>query len=626
MGADVYIPPKTQAELHAPHPEGTRHAAITKIAMSLLGNGMLPDAVFAQLRGSFPPEKTDKEIRNVISWCAEKHPTPSGFGNGAVRNGHADHVPRQSLSARAPKPTPAPKTNTPEKMVDWLLNGNSVSQEEMLERSPIKLTGNGVDTISFFSHLYDETDFVNIVCAHTVNEKGKANPRGGGKTLARDEWIKWFQTKGIPKSEAGAWIRMNPCGKEGTGKGGAVMDCDITSHRFLLLESDTLSPERQLALYSMLKLPIAALISSGAKSVHAWLKLNVEADAYDETVLRILKALAPFGFDQSNKNPSRLSRLPGVHRTIGAVADGMQKLIYLNPEPPIQWGDETAEQFETALTVPLPDRKPFKKLIENTIVRYDELYENRGNLGVQIGIDEFDRDTGGFKGGQMTVLAAGTNGGKSSTALNFINGAMKRGTGTALFTLEMDRDEIVDLLISMNCMVNRNVFNTGFFSEEDLVKITMASTALQKLPLWIYDDAVMTVTQIRNRVMALLGRIGLVVIDYVQIVSPDDYKMPREQQVAEIARGIRILAKETKLPFIVLSQLNDEGKLRESRVVAHEAHNVLLLDIDGNKIEMNVAKGRRIRRKKYELAYQPEYCLITSPAKISEEDVPAANI
>ena len=191
----------------------------------------------------------------------------------------------------------------------------------------------------------------------------------------------------------------------------------------------------------------------------------------------------------------------------------------------------------------------------------------------------------------------------------------------------MDKDEICDLIVSMNCDVNRNCFNTGNFTETDLTKIGMAAPRLSSLPLWIDDSPTLTMAQIRKRVEQLKAenKIGMVIIDYVQIISPEDSREPREQQVAKIAREIRALAKESKLPFIILSQLNDDGKLRESRVVAHEAHNVILLEADESKypasMKMKVVKGRRIPKKNYELTYFPQFCRVSSVNPISDEDV-----
>lgn len=184
----------------------------------------------------------------------------------------------------------------------------------------------------------------------------------------------------------------------------------------------------------------------------------------------------------------------------------------------------------------------------------------------------------------------------------------------------------MDLIIAAHCRVNRNCFNTGYFQDGDFTRITANLNIISKLPLWIFDDASLTVQEIEKRVRLLKSenKIELVVVDYVQIVSPADPRSPREQQVAEIARALRILSKQTKLPFIILSQLNDEGKLRESRVVGHEAHNVIQIEPNDNNdlIVMKVVKGRRIMKKEYELNYEPEFASLTECSPISPDDVP----
>jgi hypothetical protein len=121
---------------------------------------------------------------------------------------------------------------------------------------------------------------------------------------------------------------MNPV----DGKG--VADANVTAFRFALLESDKLPIELQLSLLAKLPLPIAAILSSGGRSVHAWVMADVpDAEDYRATVAGMLEILARFGVDGKNKNPSRLSRLPGARREIGAVHDGLQRLLYLNPKP-----------------------------------------------------------------------------------------------------------------------------------------------------------------------------------------------------------------------------------------------------------------------------------------------------
>jgi hypothetical protein len=121
---------------------------------------------------------------------------------------------------------------------------------------------------------------------------------------------------------------MNPV--DGCG----VADVNVTAFRFALVESDTLPLELQLPLFARLPLPVAAVIGSGGRSVHAWVKVDArDADEYRATVAQMLALLARFGVDGKNKNPSRLSRLPGARREIGAAGDGVQRLLYLNPKP-----------------------------------------------------------------------------------------------------------------------------------------------------------------------------------------------------------------------------------------------------------------------------------------------------
>lgn len=605
-----FIPPKTADKMNGEHPKGTRHQAAIEIAIPLIGNGLSPSAVFSELRARFDADVTDKELEDIVVWAERANPTPSGFGERRF-NGNGGSFRRQSS-------TPKPPERTPLEQARWWLSNEELTPEQLTERSPFNVPeSNAEAALLTFELLYDSQEFVNLVRDFTTDadDPNKTRPQGGGKILRSEEWQQWIRTNGVPQSQAGCWIRFNPCSRFGSGSSGAVTDDDIFSHRYLLVESDVLPLPIQLALYSKLRLPIAVIHLSGGKSAHAWVKVDAQDEKeYKERADKILALLKPFGVDPANKNPSRLSRLPGARRVIGAEGDGIQKMLWINNNPAAL----NLAQFEISLSGPVPEERPFRRAIIDAATRYEELVANRGNLGVLTGIADFDRDTGGFKGGQMTVIAAETNGGKSTVAINFINGALQRGSGVLLFTLEMDKDEICDLIVSMNCDVNRNCFNTGNFTEDDLNRIGVAAPRMSAMPLWVEDAPTMTVAQIRNRVVQLKtdGRIALVVIDYVQIINPEDARDPREQQVAKIAREIRALAKEVKLPFIVLSQLNDDGKLRESRVVAHEAHNVILLEADEQTspatMKMKVVKGRRIPKRNYDLLYFPEFCRVAS--------------
>lgn len=612
-GMTDLIPPATAAKLAEFHPVGTRHKAAMDITIPLVGNGLSPNAIFAILKDKFPEVSSDKELWGVINWAIEQNPTPTGYGNNLK-----PYTPQRYAPQEKPKP------KDPIEQAKWWLNGLETNPDDFCKTSPFKIPETPREMANlFFELLYSDDEFINVVCKFTEIDN-RACPQGAGRSLSPQGWIKWIRENGVPDLAAGAWVRPNPVKAEGSGANGAYKDEDVTAFRFLLLESDTLPLSQQLALYQKLKLPISAVYMSGGKSAHALARVNAkDEEEYKTRAQRILAALSPFGIDLANKNPSRLSRLPGAVRKIGAAGDGLQRLLYINPKD-TPFTDKDLEHFENSLLLPVIDESPFRKVILDSVIRYEELYENRGKLGVPTGFVDFDRDTGGLKGGQMTVVAAETNGGKSTFAINIVNNAISKGFGVALFTLEMDREEIADLIISMNCQIDRNCFNTGYFSDSDLDKMSKDGLKLSRLPLWIFDDATITADQISKRVSQLKSekKISLVVIDYIQLISPFDPRESREQQVAGIARAIRVSAKESKLPFIILSQLNDEGKLRESRVVAHEAHNVILLETDTDTMTVKVVKGRRIMKKNYELRYNPRFCQLKSPPRVEETDMP----
>ena len=603
------IPPATVGKLQAQVPVGQRHETAKDIAISLMGNGLSAAATFAELRSKFEPDVTDRELQNIVSWVEGKSWKPSV--NGSAR----------------PFSTPQPvKVVDPVEHLKWWLAGYTASEEVLVGLSPFKVPDSAKGHCqAFFELLYAESDCVNVVCAYEMRGE-KAQPVGGGITRTAGQWAAHLLSNPVPASKAGVWVRPNPCQAVGSGGDGSICDSDITAFRYILIESDTLPINLQLAFYAKLPLHISSITLSGGKSAHALVRVDCpDKESYAKAVARIVEAIKPFGFDGGNKNPSRLSRLPGAHRTILAVGDGMQRLLWINPKPHSITEDEL-KKFELSLKIPVLEDRPMARLVKDSIARYEELWENRGKLGVPTGIADFDKHSGGLRDGQLTVIAAESGGGKSTVALNFANAALKAGMGVALFTLEMDRDEICDLLISINCGVNRNVFNTGQFTNGDMDKIAVGTRQLAGYPLWIEDQPTLTVDEIRERTLQLKREknIRLAILDYIQIVSPKDPREPREQQVASITRAIRSLSKEVRIPFVVLSQLNDEGKVRESRVVAHEAHNVIMIEgVRENKpVLMRVVKGRRIGCGSYPLYFDPLLCRIASASKISDDDVP----
>jgi hypothetical protein len=321
------IPPRTLAELAFPAPVGSRHEQMKKTVLPLLWAGLPPEAVFGLYRGLYDKDVSDREIHDLITWAASKNPRSCDYG----------------YQARSHDPLPLPKLTRPSSdagiaSAEKWLGDFRCDERDLWHVSPWRpLEDWRVDPLMLFAALYGKEDYINIITDFGVEQSDgsrKANPKGAGQTLLRDDWMRRFRDRGVPQGEAGAWIRPNPVQQRGSGKGGAITDSDVTSHRFCLLESDALPVALQLSLWARLPLPIAAIIESGGRSVHAWVMLNCsDAQEYRETVDRIHMLLGWLGICPSNKNPSRLSRLPGAQREIGKHGVGAQRLLYLNPEP-----------------------------------------------------------------------------------------------------------------------------------------------------------------------------------------------------------------------------------------------------------------------------------------------------
>lgn len=616
------IPPKTLEKLNGNAPKGERHKAKLDIALPLIGNGMDPGAVAGILRGKFP-DASDKEIQDVVRWAIGKAPTPTQ-GRGMTPD-------LTKWSSHPATPKPVPKL-TPAEAVRKFMGDVAAGPGDCSAVSPVPIPSEPKEQAALaMRRLYAEAETINVVCRFTQDEdKDKAKPKGGGKSLTPSQWINFIAENGVPQSQAGAWIRPNPCGP-GSGADGAITDADITSFRFLLVESDKIPVGNQLAFLIRLKLPVAAIILSGGISAHAWIRLDAaDRTDYAAKAARILRMLEPFGFDQANKNPSRLSRLPGAVRAIGAHEDGNQSLLYLDDKCRGADGcsDDALDTLESILRSEFIPPKPMLESVLAAAERVEWLIENQGKIGLKIGIPQFDDVTGGFRRKQMIVLAAESKGGKSALALNiayFV--AVKSAKTVALFTLEMDRDEITDLLFCIHCQIDRNKFNTGLFFHSDTVKISTMTGEIADAPLYVFDEPVMTTEDVRSRCQRLKAERGLslAIVDYLQLLTPlDSFRDNREQQVASMGRAIRVMAKELDVPVLVLSQINDDGKLRESRAVGHDAHAIMKLleedeshsPYDDRDMILRIQRARSMPRGDYQIRFQPLFCRMTGePSK-----------
>lgn len=321
----TYIPDRTRRELANPSPVGGRHAQMLKTVPVLLGQGLTPQAVFAQLRATYSSDVPDSEINSIISWASKKNFQPCR---------PQTHCKKSSII------TPI-KIVPPEERIKAFLRGSCVEgmsfadlELELWDASTWRpLEDWWRDSLMVLAGLFHAGELVNIITNHGVNKDGKAYPVGFGLTLERDAMMRYSRDHGTPQSKAGSWFRSNPVDGKQLPDAKGWEDENITAFRFALLESDKVPVNLQLSLFARLPLPINAIVLTGGKSAHATVRVNARnAESYREKVSVLLELLKPFGIDQSNKNPSRLSRLPGAQREIGAQGDGQQRLLYFAPD------------------------------------------------------------------------------------------------------------------------------------------------------------------------------------------------------------------------------------------------------------------------------------------------------
>ncbi|MDP9148469.1 MAG: replicative DNA helicase [Myxococcota bacterium] len=265
-------------------------------------------------------------------------------------------------------------------------------------------------------------------------------------------------------------------------------------------------------------------------------------------------------------------------------------------------------------------------------------------IGISTGFDRYDRLTSGLHDGELTIVAARPGMGKTSFVLNVAANVAspqqlesardpnerweEPGYGVVFFSLEMPREQIVNRMLCSEAKVDVSRVRTGMLTPSDWSKLTQAAAHLANLNIWVDDSAALSILELRSKVRRLQAefdrvdeatseskqRIGLVVVDYLQLMRGREGAASREQEISEISRGLKRLAKELNLPVIALSQLNravetrgEKSKrpqlsdLRESGAIEQDADNICFIyrddyynkeTADRNVAELIIAKQR----------------------------------
>lgn len=288
--------------------------------------------------------------------------------------------------------------------------------------------------------------------------------------------------------------------------------------------------------------------------------------------------------------------------------------------------DEFVDQIESKIFAVTQNRvsesaKQMREPTREAMNVITKMMMKKGELtGISSGFKDLDALMWGFQRQEMIILAARPSMGKTSLALNFAEGASMplrgEGVATLIFSLEMSAAQLALRMLCSRARVNMKLLRDGLLSKNGDEQNRLVHTAdeFSKAPIFIDDSSALSIMQLRAKARRIHARtpLGFIVVDYLQLLSPTDSKMPREQQVAEASRGLKSLAKELNVPVLVLSQLNRSSEkenrtpkladLRESGSIEQDADVVLMLarprdadekfQVAADSAELIVAKSR----------------------------------
>ena len=213
--------------------------------------------------------------------------------------------------------------------------------------------------------------------------------------------------------------------------------------------------------------------------------------------------------------------------------------------------------------------RPLKNILPDAVDRIDLLHQSGGDItGIPTGYTEFDKLTAGLQPGELIVVAGRPSMGKTTLAVNIAeNAAIGARVPTAIFSMEMPSQQLAFRMISSLGRVDQTHLRTGKFPDEDWSRINTAVQLMSDAPIFIDDSASLSPTEIRARARRLKREhgLGLIIVDYLQLMQVHGSTENRATEISEISRSLKALAKELELPIIAVSQLNRSVEQRTDK-------------------------------------------------------------
>lgn len=351
--------------------------------------------------------------------------------------------------------------------------------------------------------------------------------------------------------------------------GAILLDNDSIDRATEVLEVDDFYRESHRQIFdAMLRLrlraePIDAVLLTDELRAHGMLE-QVGGPAYiGELAMRVPTAANLVHY-------ARIVREKAALRRLATAATEIASEAYDNPPEIEAFIDEAERKLFRISELHMGSK--FHSMLELTkeaIRQVERLYEKKELVtGISTGFTDLDRITAGFQPADLIVIAARPSMGKTALALNIAaNVAKVPKTGVAFFSLEMSKEQLALRMLCSEARVDMAKVRSGFLSESDFPKLAQAARHLSEMSIFIDDSSDITPMRLAAhcRRLAKDCELGLIVVDYLQLMRPAKAGESREREIAEISRSLKALAKELKIPVLALSQLNRQVETRADR-------------------------------------------------------------
>ena len=214
------------------------------------------------------------------------------------------------------------------------------------------------------------------------------------------------------------------------------------------------------------------------------------------------------------------------------------------------------------------DKISIDEILLNTWARIEQRAAcNGATTGLPTGFTDLDAKTNGFQAAELIILAARPSMGKTALVCNWADAMARTKKGVLIFSLEQSNLELAERFLCIRSQVDGNKLRSGMLDDAERHRLMVASSELNELPLFIDDRPGRTISQIAAiaRRLKRQADLGVVIVDYLQLIEPEDKRIPREQQIAFISRRLKFIAKELSIPVVALAQLNRGVELREDK-------------------------------------------------------------